>query len=81
MSKTNKQPTIGEVRAQLFNTLTEVRAGLTSPEEAHAVYRLSIGIIDTFRLEIRAVELANSMNKKRLPYGKVLQQIEQKTSK
>jgi len=73
-----KQPTLKQVRAELFDTLTGMKAGKVSPQEADATYKLSIGIIDTYRMEIKAVELANKISTTKLDYTSALKQIEKK---
>ena len=63
------------VREQAANTIIALQNGTVSPMVADAIYKQSLTIVDSYRVQLKAVELAiNSSNG--LDYEKALKQIE-----
>lgn len=50
------------VREQAANTIIALQNGTVSPMIADAIYKQSITIVDSYRVEIKAVELALQTN-------------------
>ena len=50
------------VREQAANTIIALQNGTISPMVADAIYKQSITIVDSYRVELRAIELALSSN-------------------
>lgn len=49
-----KRQTASDLRDVLFQEMTELRAGTSSPQQSHAVSKLAAQIVSTFRLDILA---------------------------
>ena len=63
------------VREQAANTIIALQNGTVSPMVADAIYKQSLTIVDSYRVQLKAVELAiNSSNG--LDYEQALIQIE-----
>ena len=63
------------VREQAANTIIALQNGTVSPMVADAIYKQSVTIVDSYRVQLKAVELAiNSSNG--LDYAQALAQIE-----
>lgn len=63
------------VREQAANTIIALQNGTVSPMVADAIYKQSLTIVDSYRVQLKAVELAiNSSNG--LDYEQALTQIE-----
>jgi len=60
MSKTKQQvnTSLQTIRREAAETIIGLRDGSISPLVADAIYKQAINIIDTYRVEIRAIELA-----------------------
>jgi len=52
------QTTLRQVRQQAAKTIMDLRNGKIEPAVADAIYKQSITIVDSYRVELRAVELA-----------------------
>ena len=50
------------VREQAANTIIALQNGTVSPMVADAIYKQSVTIVDSYRAELRAIELALSSN-------------------
>ena len=50
------------VREQAANTIIALQNGTVSPMIADAIYKQSITIVDSYRVEIKAIELALETN-------------------
>lgn len=50
------------VREQAANTIIALQNGTVSPMVADAIYKQSITIVDSYRVELRAIELALRAN-------------------
>ena len=75
MSKLTQQTSLKTVREQAAKTIMGLQDGTVSPLIADAIYKQSITIVDSYRVQLKAVELAiNSSNG--LNYEKALAQIE-----
>ena len=77
--KTNQAKTaatsLKTVREQAANTIIALQNGTVSPMVADAIYKQSLTIVDSYRVQLKAVELAiNSSNG--LDYEQALTQIE-----
>ena len=58
-----KQTSLKTVREQAAKTIMGLQDGTVSPAIADAIYKQSITIVDSYRVELRAIELAiNSSN-------------------
>ena len=55
-----KQTSLKTVREQAAKTIIGLQDGSVSPLIADAIYRQSITIVDSYRVELRAIELAIS---------------------
>ena len=63
------------VREQAANTIIALQNGTVSPMVADAIYKQSLTIVDSYRVQLKAVELAiNTSNG--LDYAQALAQIE-----
>jgi len=60
MSKTKQQvnTSLQTVRREAAKTIMGLQSGEVSPLVSDAIYKQSITIIDTYRVELRAIELA-----------------------
>lgn len=55
-----KQTSLKTVREQAARTIMGLQDGSVSPLIADAIYKQSITIVDSYRVELRAIELAIS---------------------
>ena len=55
-----KQTSLKTVREQAAKTIMGLQDGSVSPLIADAIYKQSITIVDSYRVELRAIELAIS---------------------
>lgn len=55
-----KQTSLKTVREQAAKTIIGLQDGSVSPLIADAIYKQSITIVDSYRVELRAIELAIS---------------------
>ena len=55
-----KQTSLKTVREQAAKTIMGLQNGIVSPLIADAIYKQSITIVDSYRVELRAIELAIS---------------------
>lgn len=55
-----KQTSLKTVREQAAKTIMGLQDGSVSPLIADAIYKQSIAIVDSYRVELRAIELAIS---------------------
>ena len=55
-----KQTSLKTVREQAAKTIMGLQNGSVSPLIADAIYKQSITIVDSYRVELRAIELAIS---------------------
>lgn len=55
-----KQTSLKTVREQAAKTIMGLQDGTVSPLIADAIYKQSITIVDSYRVELRAIELAIS---------------------
>ena len=55
-----KQTSLKTVREQAAKTIIGLQDGTVSPLIADAIYKQSITIVDSYRVELRAIELAIS---------------------
>lgn len=55
-----KQTSLKTVREQAAKTIMGLQDGTISPLIADAIYKQSITIVDSYRVELRAIELAIS---------------------
>ena len=55
-----KQTSLKTVREQAAKTIMGLQDGTVSPAIADAIYKQSITIVDSYRVELRAIELAIS---------------------
>ena len=53
-----KKTTLKTVREQAAKTIIDLQEGKVSPLVADAIYKQSITIVDSYRVELRAIELA-----------------------
>lgn len=60
MSKLTQQTSLKTVREQAAKTIMGLQDGTVSPAIADAIYKQSITIVDSYRVELRAIELAIS---------------------
>ena len=70
-----KQTSLKTVREQAAKTIMGLQDGTISPLIADAIYKQSITIVDSYRVQLKAVELAISSSNG-LNYKKALTQIE-----
>lgn len=70
-----KQTSLKTVREQAAKTIMGLQDGSVSPLIADAIYKQSITIVDSYRVQLKAVELAISSSNG-LNYEKALVQIE-----
>ena len=69
------QTSLKTVREQAAKTIMGLQDGSVSPLIADAIYKQSITIVDSYRVQLKAVELAISSSNG-LNYKKALTQIE-----
>ena len=69
------QTSLKTVREQAARTIMGLQDGSVSPLIADAIYKQSITIVDSYRVQLKAVELAISSSNG-LNYKKALTQIE-----
>lgn len=70
-----KQTSLKTVREQAAKTIMGLQDGSVSPLIADAIYKQSITIVDSYRVQLKAVELAiNTSNG--LDYAQALAKIE-----
>lgn len=63
-----KQTSLKTVREQAAKTIMGLQDGTVSPLIADAIYKQSITIVDSYRVELRAIELAiNTTSDKSAP--------------
>ena len=63
-----KQTSLKTVREQAAKTIIGLQDGTISPLIADAIYKQSITIVDSYRVELRAIELAiNTTSDKSAP--------------
>ena len=68
MSTLTKQTSLKTVREQAAKTIMGLQDGSVSPLIADAIYKQSITIVDSYRVELRAIELAiNTTSDKSAP--------------
>ena len=60
MLKLTQQTSLKTVREQAAKTIMGLQDGTVSPAIADAIYKQSITIVDSYRVELRAIELAIS---------------------
>lgn len=58
MSKITEQTTLKAVREQAAKTIIGLQNGIVSPLIADAIYKQSLTIVDSYRVELRGIELA-----------------------
>ena len=62
------QTSLKTVREQAAKTIIDLQNGIVSPLIADAIYKQSITIVDSYRVELRAIELAiNTTSDKSAP--------------
>ena len=71
-----KNATLPEVRAELFETMVNLKEGKVSPLVADGIYKLSISIVDSYRVQLKAIEQAQLTNKEHLNYNQAAKLIE-----
>ena len=82
-----KQTSLKTVREQAAKTIMGLQDGSVSPLIADAIYKQSITIVDSYRVELRAIELAiNTTSDKSAPLSfnkavKLITRVELATSK
>ena len=87
MSTLTKQTSLKTVREQAAKTIMGLQDGSVSPLIADAIYKQSITIVDSYRVELRAIELAiNTTSDKSAPLSfnkaaKLITRVELATSK
>ena len=70
-----KQTSLKTVREQAAKTIMGLQDGTVSPLIADAIYKQSITIVDSYRVQLKAIELAiNTSNG--LDYAQALAKIE-----
>ena len=75
MSTKLKQTSLKTVREQAAKTIMGLQDGSVSPLIADAIYKQSLTIVDSYRVQLKAVELAiNTSNG--LDYAQALAKIE-----
>ncbi len=70
------ETTLKTLRGQLFGELLDLRSGKTTAGEAIAVSKLAHQIIDTYKTEISAVQVANSLKDRNITFTKNLTALE-----
>ena len=81
------QTSLKTVREQAAKTIMGLQDGSVSPLIADAIYKQSITIVDSYRVELRAIELAiNTTSDKSAPLSfnkavKLITRVELATSK
>ena len=81
------QTSLKTVREQAAKTIMGLQDGSVSPLIADAIYKQSITIVDSYRVELRAIELAiNTTSDKSAPLSfnkaaKLIARVELATSK
>ena len=73
MKKTNT--TLAEVRRQAADTIMGLKDGSISPTVADAIYKQSLTIVDSYRVELRGIELVMQTEPKRKTYKEALQLV------
>jgi len=63
------------IRQQAAKTIMDLRNGSIEPMVADAIYKQSLAIIDSYRMELRAVELA-IQNSKGVDYEDAIELID-----
>jgi len=63
---------LNTLRTALFKSIMGVRNGEMSANDANAVAKLSHQVIESYKTEIKAVEVANSLKDKNIRYADAL---------
>lgn len=64
-----KQTSLKTVREQAAKTIMGLQDGTISPLIADAIYKQSITIVDSYRVELRAIELAINNHSDKVKQG------------
>ena len=64
--------TLAEIRRAAADTIIALKNGKCSPLVSDAIYKQELIIVDSYRVELRGVELAINSSKKRLDYDKAI---------
>jgi len=67
---------LAKARRTAGNTIIKLEENKISPAIADAIYKQHLTIIDSFRVEIRGVELAHRISNERIDYRQALALIE-----
>ena len=65
---TTDKTSLKTVREQAAKTIMELRSGKISPVIADAIYKQSLTIVDSYRVEMKGVELAIANSKANIEY-------------
>ena len=72
MKETIADNTLKSLRSVLFRELTDLRNGDSEASQSIAVSKLSSQIINSYKVEIEAVKVANELKDKNLAYAHTL---------
>ena len=64
-----------QVRKEAARTILGLRSGKVSPIIADAIYKQSISVIESYRVELQAIRLAVDTTPERLDYSEALRMI------
>jgi len=74
MKQVNKT-TLAEVRQQAAKCVKGLLNKGVSPMQADAIYKQNLTIVDSYRVELRAIETAHAMSKDAIDYKQALELI------
>jgi hypothetical protein len=72
---------LAQARKDAADTIIGLKDGKVAPAIAEAIYKQNLTIIDSFRVELRGIELAHSISTGPVDYAQALALIEGKVEK
>ena len=75
MSEPVNTTTLAQLRREAADTIIGLKDGTVSPLVADAIYKQSLTIVDSYRVELRGIELVMQTEPKRKTYEEALQLV------
>ena len=71
-----KQTSLKTVRTEAAKTIMDLKSGKVSPLVADAIYKQSLTIVESYRVELRAIDLAIQSSDAGMSFNKASQLID-----
>lgn len=71
-----KQTSLKTVRAEAAKTIMDLKSGKVTPMVADAIYKQSLTIVESYRVELRAIDLAIQSSNAGLTFDQASKQVD-----